>query len=137
MPERTRAFRFSYPILGVSALNNIYLWDVRTGALIQTISTSLFFWTGFLGDIHYIELGPRHVFLCGSHALRVFSRETGRFVLDVSSSQSTYGRLGYKIASDERGACLQGAVVMQHHAVVGVRDAGEGDIVDEFIAGMS
>ena len=77
------------------------------------------------------------MFLCGSHALRVFSRETGRFVLDVSSSQSTYGRLRYKIASDERGACLQGAVVMQHQTVVGVQDAGEGDIMDKFIAGMS
>ena len=98
-PHPTRAFRFSYPILGVAAENSVFLWDVRTGALVQTINgTQLSPWneTGntptpggenggprFLGNIHYIELGPHHVFLCGIHALRVFSRETGRCVLDV------------------------------------------------------
>jgi hypothetical protein len=85
MPEPTRAFRFYYPIFGVASLNSVYLWDVRTGALVQTIEgTQLNNWNGagntpvggdgamtlwFLGNINYIEIGTRHVILCGINAL--------------------------------------------------------------------
>ncbi|KAG6839320.1 hypothetical protein H0H93_005670, partial [Arthromyces matolae] len=75
-PQPTRAFRFSYPTLGAAGWDNIYLWDVRTGALVQTIEqTQLGIQhddghdhdhessqltavpaLDFLGDINYIEV---------------------------------------------------------------------------------
>ncbi|KAG6830415.1 hypothetical protein H0H87_008198 [Tephrocybe sp. NHM501043] len=97
-PKTTRAFRFSYPTLGAAGWDSIYLWDVRTGTLVQTIEqTQLGMHDGshedpvtaldFLGDINYIEVSEKYVLLCGIHFLRVFSRATGRFALDVSSSR--------------------------------------------------
>ncbi|KAG5722788.1 hypothetical protein E4T56_gene8572 [Termitomyces sp. T112] len=101
-PLTTRAFRFSYPTLGAAGWDCIFLWDVRTGTLIQTIEqiqsgehnngggaqdqvaaamTAL----DLLGDINYIEVSEKYVILCGSHFLRLFSRATGRFVLDICS----------------------------------------------------
>ena len=107
-PEVTRAFRFSYPTLGVAALNTVYLWDVRTGALAQTIDNTQFIWNEdedtdagaepILGNINYIEVSPQYVFLCGIYALRVFSRQTGRCVLDWPSSQDLYGQWWYGLS---------------------------------------
>jgi hypothetical protein len=127
-------------------LNSVYLWDVRTGALVQTIEgTQLNLWNGnapgdgdaprFLGDINYIELGPRHVFLCGVHALRVFARDTGRCVLDVPSSQTEYGRWWFGISEESQRESVPAAVAMRHGVVVGEQLRGHGEIVDEFIAG--
>jgi hypothetical protein len=130
----------------------VFLWDVRTGALIQTIQDTQFAqWNGagntpgegdgaatlrFLGDINYIEIGARHVFLCGIHALRVFSRDTGRCVLDVPSSQTPYGKWCFRISSEERAECVPGAMAIKQNVVVGEQLRGAGDVVNEFIAGV-
>ncbi|KAF8956222.1 hypothetical protein BDZ97DRAFT_1852767 [Flammula alnicola] len=37
MPDATRAYRFVYPTLLVVSLERAFIWDVRTGVLIQTI----------------------------------------------------------------------------------------------------
>lgn len=80
-PQMTRAFRLSYPVLGVASLTSIYLWDVRTGAFIQILDQVQ---DGFvLGDINYIEVGEKYVFLCGTESLRGFSREDGRCVMNL------------------------------------------------------
>ncbi|KAF8221886.1 hypothetical protein L208DRAFT_1325601 [Tricholoma matsutake] len=144
--EPTRAFRFSYPNLGVAALNSVYLWDVRTGVLFQHLEgTQSNEWYGTgnasgsgdqahrpLGDINYIEIGPRHVVLCGTRALRVFAWDTGRCVLDVPSSQGLYGRWRFGISAE--GWFVHGAAVMRHVVKVEEPMREQGDTIDEFIA---
>ncbi|KAG6830268.1 hypothetical protein H0H92_001534 [Tricholoma furcatifolium] len=98
-PQLTRAFRFYYPTLGAAGWDHIYLWDVRTGTLIQTIEQTQ---SGMqnqsqdtvpaafevLGDINYIEVSEKYVFLCGTHFLRVFSRASGRSTAKVRDGAS-------------------------------------------------
>jgi hypothetical protein len=125
---------------------------VRTGALVQTIEgTQLRNWNGagntpggdglatrrFLGNINYIEIGTRHVILCGMHALRVFARDTGECVLNVPSSQTPYGRWWFSISLEEWEGCVHGAVAMRHGVVAVSQPRGEEETVDEFVAGMS
>ena len=91
MPEATSAYRFVYPTLIVAAYDRAYLWDVPSGKLIQTIEECQFI---ALDDgsnhsllrIMYVEISERHVFIAGQFYLRVFSRATGKSVLNYSSS---------------------------------------------------
>jgi hypothetical protein len=120
----------------------VYLWDVRTGSLVQTIEgTQLNTWGGTgvprpLGHINYIELGERHVFLCGRAALRVFAQDTGRCILDVPSSRKPYGRWWFGISVEGFGWREPGAVAVRHEVVAREQHEGRGEIIDEFIAGM-
>jgi hypothetical protein len=123
----------------------VYLWDVRTGALVQTIQgTQLNTWCGvpatvslrFLGDINYIEIGERHVFLCGIHALRVLARDTGRCILDVPSSRQPYGRWWFGVSVEGGGWREPCAVAVGHDVVAREQHEEPGEIIDEFIAGM-
>lgn len=146
-PEVTRAFRFSYPILGVAALNAVYLWDVRTGALVQTIDNTQFIWNDdedtdaepILGNITYIEVSPQYVFLCGIYALRVFSRQIGRCVLDVPSSQISFGRWWYGLSLEvPEGHGIHHAAVLKHDVGVRMQEKAPEHltVLDEFIAGV-
>ena len=147
-PEATRAFRFSYPTLGVAALNTVYLWDVRTGALAQTIDNTQFIWNEdedtdagaepILGNINYIEVSPQYVFLCGIYALRVFSRQTGRCVLDWPSSQDLYGQWWYGLSLEAlEGQDIYGAAVLKHEVVARRQERFPDHLAvrNEFIAG--
>ncbi|KAF5312915.1 hypothetical protein D9619_003810 [Psilocybe cf. subviscida] len=58
----------------------------------------------FLGQIRYVEISPRHIFIAGRHVLRVFSRETGKCVLNMSSTRERYGAWKWDV-----GGSLQGA----------------------------
>ena len=92
MPEPTSAFRFVYPTLIVAAYDRAYLWDIPSGRLIQTIEGCQFIASEdgnnqSLSRIMYVEISERHVFIAGQFYLRVFSRATGKSVLDFSSSQ--------------------------------------------------
>ena len=102
----------------------------------QTIdNTELSVWNGSLG-ITYIELGPRHVFLCGKNAFKVFSKETGQCVLYMPSSQSTYGRWLYRISpSKGYGQSTFGSKVVRHESVVMQQKRVKREILDKFIAG--
>ncbi|KDR69967.1 hypothetical protein GALMADRAFT_255298 [Galerina marginata CBS 339.88] len=53
----------------------------------------------FLGLVRYVDISARHLFFAGRYLLRVFSRETGRCVLDVPSSRWRYGRWRWEVAS--------------------------------------
>ena len=94
MPEIGRAFRFVYPALLVATRNSAYVWDIPTGTMIQTIRD-----TGLGGHICYVELGARHVFICGPEVLRVFSREDGRNVLNISSTREVYADWVFSLKS--------------------------------------
>lgn len=96
MPEPTSAFRFVYPTLIVAAYDRAYLWDVPSGKLIQTIQGCQFISSedgdnDHLHRIVYVEISERHVFLVGQFYLRIFSRATGKSILDLSSSERWYG----------------------------------------------
>jgi len=96
MPEPTSAFRFVYPTLIVAAYDRVYLWDVPSGKLIQTIQgcqciSSEDGDNDHLRRIVYVEISERHVFLVGQFYLRIFSRATGKSILDLSSSERRYG----------------------------------------------
>ncbi|EGN92333.1 hypothetical protein SERLA73DRAFT_117516 [Serpula lacrymans var. lacrymans S7.3] len=96
MPEMTRAFRFVYPTLLSTAVNNAYMWDVPTSKLVQSI-------TGIqavtpdtqsrpLGRINYVEVNDRYAFICGSQQLRVFSKEGGALVFSLSPEHLVQSR---------------------------------------------
>ena len=101
MPEVTSAFRFVYPTLIVAAYDRAYLWDIPSGKLIQTIEECQFIAledgdNEYLLGIKYVEISERHVFIAGQYYLRVFSRATGKSVLNFSSwVPGGYGRWKY------------------------------------------
>jgi len=98
MPEPTTAYRFVYPTLVVAAYYRAYIWDVPSGKLIQTIEGCQFIGNNnpnLLG-IMYVEISERHVFIVGERYVRVFSRATGKSVLDLPSFvHGGYGRWKY------------------------------------------
>ncbi|EMD33102.1 hypothetical protein CERSUDRAFT_118157 [Gelatoporia subvermispora B] len=88
--EPTRAYHLVYPTLAVVGVNSVFLWDVPSATLVETIRDIQGLHGGDrpLGRINYVELNSRHVFLCGEHELRVFARGGGSLVLRVSSQQN-------------------------------------------------
>ena len=88
MPKQTSGFRFVYPTLVVAGYDFAYLWDIPSGKLIQTIECPL---TALEGDNgHYFDeivdvaVSERHVFIASQVYMRIFSRETGESVLNLS-----------------------------------------------------
>ena len=55
----------------------------------------------FLGIIHYVELSERHVIIVGRYLLRVFSRDTGKPILDVPSTMFRYGAVKWEVRSQK------------------------------------
>ncbi|KAH9487465.1 hypothetical protein JR316_0001541 [Psilocybe cubensis] len=53
----------------------------------------------FLGLVRYVDLSERHVFFAGRYLLRIFSRETGKCVMDIPSTRWRYGKWRWEIAS--------------------------------------
>lgn len=76
IPEPTRAFRFVYPTLLVCAPRTLFLLDIRSGEIIQSIPHSL-------EIICYVELNEKYAFVCGE-SLQVYERQNGRRVLDLT-----------------------------------------------------
>jgi len=57
--------------------------------------------TQLLGQVRYVEVSERHVFFAGRYVLRVFSRATGKPILDIPSTRTRYGRWKWELASRE------------------------------------
>ncbi|KAF9482975.1 hypothetical protein BDN70DRAFT_892163 [Pholiota conissans] len=53
----------------------------------------------FLGLIRYVEISERQVVIVGRYLLRVFSRATGKAILDIPSTRPRYGAARWEIAS--------------------------------------
>ncbi|KAF8804780.1 hypothetical protein BYT27DRAFT_7243584 [Phlegmacium glaucopus] len=120
MPEPTSAFRCVYPHLLVAGLEKAFVWDVRTGTLLETVEGIQVIQPGgggrqgeeeeedqdtntvpqFLGRVRYVDISPRHLFFVGGNLLRVFSRATGNCVLDIPSTRWRYGRWRWEVASN-------------------------------------
>lgn len=138
--KRTRAFRFSYPILCAAAWNCAFLWDVRTGALVQTIENTQLNAHGSpsdaLREINYIEIGPRHVFLCGGEGfLRVFSRATGNCVLNIPASGTPFGAWNFSIAPQPPQHVVPGSALVPQEVVHVRTHPPERTTIDHFTAG--
>ncbi|ESK83113.1 hypothetical protein Moror_6045, partial [Moniliophthora roreri MCA 2997] len=110
-PRPTRAFRFVYPTLLVGGWDEAYCLDVPTRTLAQTISGTQEPTVPInssedddenivlepLGEINYVEVSAKHVFICGSNTLRIFDRQSGACVLDMPSTRRHYGRRVVKV----------------------------------------
>ena len=153
--------RFSFPFVGEITPEEIYIWNVRTGALVQTMlnmqQVDYFdgdpmastgdddeeFW--YPGEVSDINLTEGNIFVCGTESLRVFDRNVrvgmghGRAVsVEDMTLQSVYGKWCFTVATDDSGEVIQeprveGALVVEHETVLsmGARYKGDG----EFLAG--
>ncbi|KAF7437519.1 hypothetical protein PC9H_004361 [Pleurotus ostreatus] len=85
--------RFVYPSLLVCGTNQAFIFDVLTGARVQLIGDlqDVNAHGDGLDDITYVDVNVRHVFVCCESVLKVFLRETGRCVLEITSDQVYYG----------------------------------------------
>ena len=103
-----------------------------------------------LGQIRYVEVSERHVFLAGPYVLRVFSRATGKAVLDMPSTRARYGRWRWELISRETVTKRGGrydtyeAAQEQNREIVRLPTrfsweqyrTAENVVIDQFIAGM-
>jgi hypothetical protein len=139
MPELTSAFRFVYPTLLVAAWDQAYLWDIPSGELIQTITEiqGTADEPGTLGRINYVELSSRHVFICGTYLIRIFSRASGKRVLDIPSNQFSYANWQYNILPSTPPQIMPGSVLVRHQTQSYFSPAEDGRLINEFAAGTS
>ncbi|KAN0100079.1 hypothetical protein V8E55_000063 [Tylopilus felleus] len=88
MPEITRAFRFAYPTLLATASNNAFVWDVPRSQLISVIrDLQRPHHKQLLGNINYVEVNDLYVFVCGGRGLRIFGREDGALLYQLSTME--------------------------------------------------
>ncbi|KAN0129697.1 hypothetical protein V8E53_012517 [Lactarius tabidus] len=80
LPEFADVYRLVYPTLTCANSEHAFLYDVRTGSLVQTININL-------RTICDIDMSERHVFLCEQDAIHVISLESGREVLRIRLQQ--------------------------------------------------
>ncbi|KAJ6520362.1 hypothetical protein C8R45DRAFT_1205346 [Mycena sanguinolenta] len=145
-PARTRAFRFVYPSLVAATLISLLVWDITTCELVQIIRDTQISVEGpgsneHLGETNYVEISAQpdgYAFICGSNALRAFSRTSGRCVLDVSSSQVSYGENTYSFITDDsheqlgHPSCVLKPQPTTHRFAL--RPTDNKRLIDEFIA---
>lgn len=90
MPENTRAFRFSYPTLLAVATNNAYLWDVPRSQLISVVRDIQQLNHGSPpAAINYVDVNDQYIFICGGGGLRIFAREGGALLYQLSTRELT------------------------------------------------
>ncbi|KAH9000897.1 hypothetical protein EDB86DRAFT_3133123 [Lactarius hatsudake] len=76
LPSFTTMYRLAYPTLICANSRHAFLYDVRTGSLVQTIDIHI-------QSICYIDVDETHAFVCEPDAVHVFSRESGNQVLEI------------------------------------------------------
>ncbi|KDQ52898.1 hypothetical protein JAAARDRAFT_446095 [Jaapia argillacea MUCL 33604] len=81
MAAVTHAFRFVYPTLLVASLEEAFLWNIPSATLAQTIDLT----PQADASLYYVELSERHVFVVGPRSLRIFARDRGVLVLNLTS----------------------------------------------------
>ncbi|KAJ3887595.1 hypothetical protein GG344DRAFT_90401 [Lentinula edodes] len=159
MPRLTSAFRFVYPTLLVGGWDHAFLWDIPSGELVQTITSiqeaedpnSAFAVVvanapsfdapaprlGPLGNLNYVDVDEKHIFICGVTALRVFSRATAKCVLDVPSARREFGSRKFSVKY-ESGTSTEGAALVNHFTdgeeFALSSSSFQPRIIDEFVA---
>jgi hypothetical protein len=74
--EPVYPYRLAYPTLICTSKEHTFLYDVRTGSLLQTINTHL-------PSFRCPDVNERHAFVCELDVMHVFSRESGIEVLRI------------------------------------------------------
>ncbi|KAH9059599.1 hypothetical protein EDB87DRAFT_1563124 [Lactarius vividus] len=80
LPSFTTMYRLSYPTLICANSRHAFLYDIRTGSLVQTIDFHL--------QICYVDVNEHHAFVCEPDAVHVFSRESGNEVLEIPADST-------------------------------------------------
>jgi hypothetical protein len=83
VPEDTHAFRLFFPTLAVAGPNCYYLWDVRTGTLIQSVVDPDL---NADSQVNYVEVSERHVFVSRMSDIHIYSRTDGRRVWSIDAN---------------------------------------------------
>ena len=73
-PEVISAYRVVYPTLLCANNQHAFLYDLRTGALVQTIKVNR---TPQEVGFCHVDMDERHVFVCEFHMVHVFARDRG------------------------------------------------------------
>ncbi|KAJ7054042.1 hypothetical protein C8F01DRAFT_1374909 [Mycena amicta] len=140
-PSHPRAFRFVYPTFIVAAECFLaFLWDVRSGELIQTIEDTENSpdggGTDILRDVRYVEVTEGHALICSSRGIRVFSRATGRPLLDILSNKINYACNKYVFAAQQNLGRSDSVLQPQsfHHSITAHSTSEEPQLFDFFIA---
>lgn len=76
LPQHMRTYRLVYPTLICASLEQIVLYDVRTGSLVQVVNIDL-------QTLSYVDVSEHHVFVCEQDVVHVFSRGCGIEVLRI------------------------------------------------------
>jgi hypothetical protein len=76
LDEFVSKYRLAYPTLVCASMDHTFLYDVRTGSLVQTINICL-------QSIGSVDVNERHAFVCETNVVHVFSRESGIEVLRI------------------------------------------------------
>lgn len=86
------AYRLAYPTLLCAGNKHAFLYDVHTGALVQTIELDIEEDLQEEGEgisgVCYVDVNERYAFVCEPRALRVFARDGGAEVLRIPSDAS-------------------------------------------------
>ncbi|CAE6444050.1 unnamed protein product [Rhizoctonia solani] len=85
-PGELRAYQLVYPTLcvGSHAGDQLWLWDVRTGRLFQTIHIEPSPYQQF--SMRYVDINESHVFVA-THTVSVYSRTTSECVFHLKESE--------------------------------------------------
>ncbi|PVF96337.1 hypothetical protein CPB86DRAFT_762356 [Serendipita vermifera] len=81
-PMTVSASRFVYPQLLVATREQAfaYLYDVPSGNLVKTITINDSTGT----SIHYVEHGPRHIYICTEAAVSAYRKSDGKLVFSLN-----------------------------------------------------
>ena len=150
--------RFSFPFLGVTTSEEINIWDIRTGALVQTmlniqevnydvggaiVSAEDEEGVWYLGDVNDFDLTEGYVFVCGTKSMRVFDRSVrgmGReraVSAEVMAPRDMFEKWSFTVATDDSGKVIQkphigGALVVEYETVLSRYNMG---YAREFLSG--
>lgn len=85
-PTELRALRLAYPTLCVGGSDGecLWLWDIRTRELTQTINIDRSSYTTF--NMLYVDVNETHVFVA-ARTISVYSRASGNCVLRLTDPQ--------------------------------------------------
>ena len=85
-PEVTSAYRVVYPTLLCANNQHAFLYDLRTGALVQTIKMNRI---PQEAGLCHVDMDERHVVVCEPYAVHVFARDRGTEVFRIGSDVFT------------------------------------------------
>ena len=85
-PEVTSAYRVVYPTLLCANNQHALLYDLRTGALVQTIKVNRI---PQKASLCHVDMDERHVVVCEPYIAHVFSRDRGTDVFRIRSDVFT------------------------------------------------